>query len=273
MTRAMPTPAVFGPVPQNAWTRHADRISLVRTPLAPRPLCIASEPDAIEIDLARSALVIVDMQNDFCHPQGWFGQKGMDVSPMRQPISTIAALLPAWRAAGGQVMWVNWGVRADRLNLPPSVLFKGKRTADAVGYAEASPDDRGLSVVPGHWGAEVVEELHVAADDITVFKHRLSGFSDNELDSVLRQMGISTLLWSGVNTDRCVFSSLQDAGFLGYDNVLLTDACGTPSPEYVSQAIHFLVQQLHGFNATAQAVTQALHAQITVPTSSPEGVA
>lgn len=258
MTRAMQTPTYFGPVPHNAWTRHAEYISLVRTPLVPQPLSIASEPDAIEIDLARSALVIVDMQNDFCHPQGWFGQKGMDVSPMRQVIPAIAALLSVWRAAGGRVVWVNWGVRADRLNLPATVLFKGKRTAGAVGYAEASPDDRGLSVVPGHWGAEVVKELPVAASDITVFKHRLSGFSDNELDSVLRQIGISTLLWTGVNTDRCVFSSLQDAGFLGYDNVLLTDACGTPSPEYVSQAIHFLVQQLHGFNATSQAVIQAL---------------
>lgn len=275
MTREMPPPVLvdatldaptsFGPAAHNAWTRHAHHISLVRAPLAPRPVLIAADPDPVEIDLARSALVIVDMQNDFCHPQGWFGQKGIDVSPMRQPIATIAALLPAWRAAGGRVVWLNWGVRADRLNLPPTVLFKGKRQAGAVGYAEASPDDRGLSVVPGHWGAQVIDELPMAAGDATVFKHRLSGFCDNELDSLLRQVGVSTLLWAGVNTDRCVFSSLQDAGFLGYDNLLLTDACGSPSPDYVSQAIHFLVQQLHGFNVTAASLMTALSARQDTP--------
>lgn len=251
-------PARFGPAAHNAWTQHEGHISLVRTPLAPRPLLIPAEPAPVEIDTARSALVIVDMQNDFCHPQGWFGQKGIDVAPMREPIATIAKLLPLWRATGGRVVWLNWGVRADRLNLPPTVLFKGKRSATAVGYAEASPDDRGPSVVPGHWGAQVIDELVVEPGDATVFKHRLTGFCDNELDSLLRQVGVSTLLWAGVNTDRCVFSSLQDAGFLGYDNLLLTDACGTPSPEYVSRAIHFLVQQLHGFNVTAASVMNAL---------------
>ena len=250
----------FGPVPHNAWTQQDDHLSLVRTPLAPRPLRLEAQPQPVEIDLARAALVIVDMQNDFCHPQGWFGQKGIKVGPMRKPIAAIAQLLPIWRAAGGRVVWLNWGVRADRLNLPPTVLYKGKRSLDAVGYAEASPLDHGPSVVPGHWGAQVIDELAVAPTDITVYKHRLSGFQDNELDSLLRLGGVQTLLWAGVNTDRCVFSSLQDAGFLGYDNLLLTDACGTPSPAYVSRAIHFLVQQLHGFNTTAKAVGSALAA-------------
>lgn len=250
----------FGPVPHNAWTQQEGHLSLVRAPLAPRPLRLDAQPQPVEIDLARAALVIVDMQNDFCHPQGWFGQKGIKVGPMRKPIPAIAQLLPAWRAAGGRVVWLNWGVRADRLNLPPTVLYKGKRSLDAVGYAEASPLDHGPSVVPGHWGAQVIDELAVAPTDITVYKHRLSGFQDNELDSLLRLGGVQTLLWAGVNTDRCVFSSLQDAGFLGYDNLLLTDACGTPSPAYVSRAIHFLVQQLHGFNTTAKAVGSALAA-------------
>jgi nicotinamidase-related amidase len=158
------------------------------------------------------------------------------------------------------VVWLNWGVRPDRLNLSPTVQFKGKRSADGVGYAEASPDDRGLSVVAGEWGAQVIDELSAAPSDITVFKHRLSGFWDNELDSILRQQGITTLLFAGVNTDRCVFSTLQDAGFLGYDCVLLADACSTPSPAYVSKAIHFIVQQLHGFVATTAALMPALKA-------------
>jgi ureidoacrylate peracid hydrolase len=85
------------------------------------------------------------------------------------------------------------------------------------------------SVVQGSWGAQVVEELPMEAGDITVHKHRLSGFWDNELDSLLRQQGITTLMYAGVNTDRCLFSTLQDAAFIGYDNILLSDACSTAS--------------------------------------------
>ena len=249
---------LFGPHMHNAWQFGEEGLSLVRQTRSTNAVRFDALPQPIEIDLARSALVVVDMQNDFCHPRGWFGQKGISVKPMRRPIAAIAALLPVWRATGAPVVWLNWGVRPDRLNLSPTVQFKGKRSAQGVGYAEASAEDRGLSVVAGEWGAQVIDELTVAPQDITVFKHRLSGFWDNELDSILRQQGITTLLFAGVNTDRCVFSSLQDAGFLGYDCVLLSDACSTLSPAYVSKAIHYIVQQLHGFVATTQALLPAL---------------
>lgn len=252
--------ASFGPVAHNAWQLTDAGVNLVRAAPAPKVVQIDAQPQCISLDVVRSVLVVVDMQNDFCHPKGWFGQKGISVKPMRKAIAPIAALLPAWRAAGGTVLWLNWGVRPDRLNLPPLVQFKGQRTADGVGYAQTSPEDRGRSVVAGEWGAQVVDELAVAPEDITVFKHRLSGFWDNELDSVLRLRGATTLLFAGVNTDRCVFSTLQDAGFLGYDCVLLSDACSTPSPAYVSRAIHFLVQQLHGFTALSADLIPALAA-------------
>ena len=259
----------FGPAAHNAWTLDGDRVSLVREPLRPRPVRLQALTQGIEIDLARSALIVVDMQNDFCHSQGWFGQKGTDVQPMRAPIPMLQRLLPAWRAADAKVIWLNWGLRADRLNLSPLLHYKAKRTAEGVGYAEPSPIDRGRSLVAGDWGAQVVDELPMHTDDITVFKHRLSGFWDNELDSVLRMQGITTLLFAGINTDRCVFSSLQDAGFLGYDCVLLRDACGTPSPAYVTDAIHFLVEQLHGFVASAESLLESLAAQSSVAPLSP----
>ena len=179
----------------------------------------------------------------------------------------LQRLLPAWRAAGGTVLWLNWGIRADRANLSPTIHFKGKRSTEGVGYAEVSPIDHGPALVRGSWGAQVVDELVVEPADLTVFKHRLSGFWDNELDAVLRQRGATTLLFAGVNTDRCVFSTLQDAGFLGYDCVLLGDACSTGSPAYVSRAIHFMVQQLHGFTGSAAALLEAL--QALSPTTPP----
>ena len=258
---SLPT-AAFGPVPHNSWELNGEGtgVNLVRKQLTPKPVLLNAQPQCVTLDIVRCVLVIVDMQNDFCHPRGWFGQKGIDVKPMRKPIPAIAALLPAWRAAGGTVLWLNWGIRADRLNLPPLVQFKAKRSAIEVGYAEVSPEDRGRSLVAGEWGAQIVEGLEIASTDITVFKHRLSGFWDNELDSILRQRCATTLLFAGVNTDRCVFSTLQDAGFLGYDCVLLEDACSTPSPAYVSKAIYFIVQKLHGFTALSTDLITALAA-------------
>jgi len=256
---------MFGPGASTSWRSDGHRTSLVRHAPRPRPVQIDASGDAIEFDLARSALVVIDMQNDFCHPKGWFGQRGVRVAPMRKPIPVLQQLLPAWRGAGAPVIWLNWGIRADRLNLPASILFKGKRTAEAVGYAERSPEDRGQSLVRGHWGAQVVDELAVLDTDITVHKHRLSGFWDNELDSLLRGLDVRTLFFAGVNTDRCVFSSLQDAGFLGYDCILLADACSTPSPAYVTRAIHMLVRQLHGFVAQSFDLIAALPS----PSSSP----
>ncbi|MGE0310282.1 MAG: cysteine hydrolase family protein [Lautropia sp.] len=261
-------PTTFGPARQNAWALHGERISLVRECTVPNPVRIDARPQRIEFDLAASALVVVDMQNDFCHAEGWFGQKGIDVGPMRRAIAPIARLLPAWRGAGGTTVWLNWGVRADRLNLSPLVQFKGKRAADATGYAERSPIDRGPSLVPGTWGAEVVDELPREPADITVHKHRLSGFWDNELDSILRLRRITTLFFAGVNTDRCVFSTLQDAGFLGYDCILLEDACSTPAPAYVSRAVRYIVQQLHGFTAQSSTLLAALPALPALPAPS-----
>lgn len=248
----------FGPAEHNAWSVSDAGVSLVRRPLAPRPLRFAASPKDLEIDLARSAVVVVDMQNDFCHKEGWFAQKGVSLRATRKPIPLLKKLLPCWRQAGGQVLWLNWGIRADRMNLSPTIHFKGKRTAAGVGYAERSPIDRGPSLVTGEWGAQVIDELKVEAADFCVDKHRLSGFWDNELDSVLRQRGITTLLFVGINTDRCVFSTLQDAAFLGYDCILLKDACSTPSPAYVTRSILFIVEQLHGFVATAQSLLTAL---------------
>lgn len=252
--------ASFGPAAHNAWQlQDGSRVSLVRKTRKPRPLWLAdAAPQAVEIDLARTAVVVVDMQNDFCHPEGWFAQKGLGTRAARRPIPVLQALLPAWRQAGGAVLWLNWGIRADKRNLGPTVQFKGKRTADGVGYAEHSPIDHGPSLVQGSWGAQVVDELAVAPSDITVHKHRLSGFWDNELDTLLRQQGITTLLFAGINTDRCVFSTLQDANFLGYDCVLLQDACSTPSPAYVTKGVLYIVQLLHGFVASAGSLLRAL---------------
>src|SRR5437016_5941481 len=237
--------------------RADQRLSFVRPREKQRVVSLAATPQAVDIDVATTALLVVDMQNDFCHPDGWFAAKGIDASPIAPVLPMIERLTSASRAAGIPVLWLNWGVRADRANLPRLTLAKG-RAGGTPTYGDRSPSGRGRILVRDDWGAAIVDDLTVDASDIVVHKHRISGFWDNELDSVLRQQGITTLLFAGINIDRCVFSTLQDANFLGYDCILVEDACATVSPDFVRDAVIFLVRQLHGVVAKSDALLSAI---------------
>src|SRR6201999_259014 len=85
------------------------------------PVSLAAEPQKVIIDANKTALLIVDMQNDFCTKGGWLDSRGIDVSPNRKPIKPLAALIEAFRAQDIPVVWVNWGVRKDLLNISPSL--------------------------------------------------------------------------------------------------------------------------------------------------------
>ena len=91
-------------------------------------------------------------------------------------------------------------------------------------------------------------------------KYRLSGFWDNELDSILRNLDVRTLLFAGVNVDRCVLATMQDAGFLGYDCILVDDCAATTSPDYCVRAVRYQVRNMYGFIARSPAILSAMEA-------------
>lgn len=231
-------------------------VSFVRPRKEQRIVRVPATPQPVDIDLSASALIVVDMQNDFIHPDGWFASKGIDLEPIRSVIPAIEHLATGLRRADVPVIWLNWGVRADRANLPSLTVEKG-RTGQSPTYSDPSPSGRGHILVRDEWGAAIADGLTVAPSDLIVHKHRISGFWDNELDSILRQRGITTLLFAGVNIDRCVFSTLQDANFLGYDCMLIEDSCQTVSPDFVRDAVLYLVRLLHGVVATSDAILTA----------------
>jgi ureidoacrylate peracid hydrolase len=231
-------------------------VSFVRPRKEQRVARVPATPQSADIDLNAAALIVVDMQNDFVHPDGWFAGKGIDLTPIRAVIPAIERLATGLRRADIPVIWLNWGVRADRANLPSLTVEKG-RNGHSPTYSDPSPSGRGRILVRDDWGAAIADGLTVAPSDLVVHKHRLSGFWDNELDSILRQRGITTLLFAGVNIDRCVFSTLQDANFLGYDCMLVEDSCQTVSPDFVRDAVLYLVRLLHGVVATSDAILTA----------------
>lgn len=225
---------------------HADLVRPAHTPVIAR---LDAEPKPVTLDLARTAMVVIDMQNDFCHPQGWLASIGVDVTPARAPIAPLQALLPRLRASGVPVLWVNWGNRPDRLNLSPALLHVYNPDGRSIGLGDPLPGHGAPVLQKDSWAAEVVQELQPEAADIRIDKYRMSGFWDTPLDSILRNLGVTTLLFGGVNADQCVLCTLQDANFLGYDCILLSDCAATTSPPFCWDATLYNVRQCFGFVA------------------------
>jgi nicotinamidase-related amidase len=229
---------------------------------APSPVraTIEAEPQNVTIDLHRTAILIIDMQNDFCAKDGWVDHLGVDYTPDRAPIAPLQRLLPSLRDAGVPVIWVNWGNRPDLMNMPPNQLHLYKPTGTGIGLGEPLPGSGAHVLEKDSWAAAVVDELEQKPQDIRVDKHRISGFWDTPLDSILRNLGTKTILFAGVNTDQCVLHSLTDANFLGYGCILVDDCCATTSPEYCTQAAIFNVKKCFGFVTNSLSVIKALRA-------------
>lgn len=250
--------ATLGPNGRNAWSVDGSVCDLRRPSRRDEPgWHVAAEPQHLVLDPGRVALVVVDMQNDFCHDRGWLASIGVDVGPARVPIEPLRRLLPRWRQAGAPIVWLNWGNRPDRANLPPGVLHVYDRDGRSTGLG-ATLEVSGPVLEAGSWGAAVVDDLTPEPSDITVGKYRMSGFWDTPLDSILRNLDITTVLFAGVNVDQCVFATLVDAACAGYDCVLLTDCSATTSPGYCWDATVYNVRQCFGFTSTGGALVEGM---------------
>lgn len=247
-------------VPPNAWAVDAQIADITRPPLKPQPVTLATETKTLRLDLAKAAILVIDMQNDFCHPKGWLAHIGVDVTPARNPINPLNNLLPKLRDTNVPVIWLNWGNRPDLLNISAGVHHVYNPTGDGVGLGDRLPEADAKVLMAGSWAAAVVDELEQKPEDIRVDKYRMSGFWDTPLDSILRNLGKTTIFFAGVNADQCVMATLQDANFLGYDCILVTDCTATTSPEYCWQATLYNVKQCFGFVTDSQAILEAITA-------------
>jgi nicotinamidase-related amidase len=245
---------------QYHWRATPDEVDMAMAPPPPMPLRLRAEPQNVVIDLARTAIVVIDMQNDFCAPGGWVDAIGGDYRSDRAPIAPLQKLLPALRAARVPVVWVNWGNRPDLANMPPNQIHLYKPKGEGIGLGDPLPGSGAPVLQKDSWAAAVVDELAPLPGDIMVDKHRISGFWDTPLDSILRNLGVKTILFAGVNTDQCVLHSLTDANFLGYGCVLLQDCCATSSPTFCTEATVWNVKKCFGFVSDSPRLLDALAA-------------
>ncbi|MDJ0800108.1 MAG: cysteine hydrolase family protein [Calothrix sp. MO_167.B12] len=243
----------------NAWAVNEQTADITRPPIAPQPVILSTETKTLRVDLAKTAILVIDMQNDFCHPDGWLSHIGVDVNPAREPIEPLQRLLPALRNQDIPVIWLNWGNRPDLLNISAGLRHVYNPTGDGVGLGDRLPKNDAPVLIKDSWAAAVVDELEQETTDIRVDKYRMSGFWDTPLDSILRNLGKTTLLFAGVNADQCVMCTLQDANFLGYDCILVKDCSATTSPEYCWQATLYNVKQCFGFVTDSKDILTALN--------------
>ena len=240
------------------WVVDGNHVDMTEVSPPPVPVILQTDKESLTFDARRTALIVIDMQNDFCSEGGWADQNGFDFSPDRKPIEPIAKLLPVVRQAGMKVMWLNWANRPDLLNMAPNMIYPFYKTGKVVGLGDPLTRNDAHVLLKDSWSAAVVDELEQCPEDIKVDKYRASGFWDTPLDSILRNLGIRTILFAGVNTDQCVMCTLQDACFLGYGCVLLSDCCGTPSPDYCVKATLFNVTYCFGFVTDSGRLIQSL---------------
>jgi nicotinamidase-related amidase len=247
----------LGSSKRNQWQVDETRADFIREPQPVRPVTIAAAPQDVRLDVSRTALIIVDMQNDFCHPQGWLASIGVDVTPARAPIGQLSRLTASCRKKDVPIIWLNWGNRPDLLNLGPSTLHVYDPQGRGRGLGKLG--STGAPVLElGSWSAGVLDEFENNGGDIHVAKYAMSGFWNTPLDAILRNLNVSTLMFGGVNLDQCVLCTLQDASFRGYDCVLLEDCTATTSPVYCAQAALYNIKQCFGFVASGENLAQAL---------------
>ena len=197
------------------------------------------------LDPQRTALMIIDMQRDFCDPSGYMHRRGEDVAAARAIVPRIREVREAARRLGMLSVFTREGHRPNLTDLPESKRLKTARCGAEIG----SEGPLGRLLIRGEHGWDFIDELRPNADDLIIDKSGTGSFHGTDLDAVLRNQGIQHLILTGVTTGVCVSSTAREAADRGYGVLVLEDCCAEPDPEYHAMAIR-LLQIEGGYLAT-----------------------
>lgn len=168
-----------------------------------------------------TALLVIDMQRDFCDPRGYAGQAGLNVEGLRRPIPAIRALLDAARALSIRVLHTREGHRPEQLDCFPSKRLRSQRAGAEIGTA----GPLGRLLIRGEFGHDIIDELKPAPGEVVVDKPGYGAFYQTDLELLLRANGVEHLVLTGVTTDVCVHSTLREAVDRGFHCTTVADAC------------------------------------------------
>jgi len=218
---------------------------------------INAKPEPLDLDLARSAIVVVDMQNAFASKGGMLDLAGIDISDAQRVIASIATVLKAARANGVLIVYLQMGYKPDLSN-GGDPNSPNPRKELAMRLMCSRPELRAKVLTEGTWDFAIVDELAPQPGDLVVVKTRYSGFAGTPLDSMLRVRGIHYLFFAGIATNVCVESTLRDAYFHDYWPILVADASMAAGDRSIYEATLFNVESFFGWTTTSQEVLKSL---------------
>jgi ureidoacrylate peracid hydrolase len=191
---------------------------------------INARPDPIVIDMGKTAVIVVDMQNDFGSEGGLMQRAGYDLSMIRAAIPPTVRSLSAARAAGLKVIYLKMAFQPDMSDAGPLDSPNHVRHVKAgAGTSVRAPNGTDSRIlIRDTWNTDIVTELAPNADDVVLYKHRFSGFYETDLDAILKRSGAKYLVFVGWTMSTCVESTIRDAMFRDYSCVLLSDCTGEP---------------------------------------------
>jgi ureidoacrylate peracid hydrolase len=224
-----------------------------------RPIQVPADPEPIDLDVDRTALLVVDMQNAFASPGGMLELAGIDIRPARDAVANARLVCEAARAAGIPVVYltIGWPVDQSTAGGPES---PNPRKELALRLMRERPELRGKLLTFGTWDFEIVESLAPEPSDTVIVKSRYSGFQGTDLDSVLRGRGVRNLLIVGIASNVCVESTIRDAYFLEYWPVMIADATMPAGSAEIQRATIYNVSTFFGWVTTAEDVATSLSA-------------
>jgi biuret amidohydrolase len=216
---------------------------------------IAAEPEPLNVDTSRTALVIIDMQRDFLEPGGFGAALGNDVSLLKAAVGPCGEVLAAARRAGILVIHTREGHRPDLTDAPPMKVERGDPAA-RIG----APGPMGRILIRGEPGHDIIPELYPAAGEPVIDKPGKGAFYQTDLELMLKNRGIETLLVCGVTTEVCVNTTVREANDRGFRCIVLSDCCASYFPEFHDMGLKMIKAQggIFGFVSASAPVVAAL---------------
>jgi len=224
---------------------------------------VEARPQPIEIDTARTAVLVIDMTNDFSAPGGMFHRAGIDISAILEVVEPTRRVLSAARRAGIPIIYLRQAHSADLSDAggddSPHAI---KHRPLSIGEPVTAPDGRPSRIlVDGTWNTAILAELAPAEDDIVIVKRRYSGFFETDLDATLEKLGTRHLVVTGCTTSICVDSTVRDAMFRDYRCIVLEDCTAEPIgadlPRTNHEATLLSIEMLFGWVSTSTQVIEA----------------